>query len=137
MTTQAPNHAPLLIQRDYVDGGRLFWRVAAVDADANIGDYSPVVEFGIARTLKLRTLGSLVRNRSSQLVVTATASYDAIPGVAVKIWGAGIRPRTAKTNASGRVIFKLRPPKKGAIYIRATKSGFKTATMKVTVRGAY
>ena len=40
----------------------------------------------------------------------------------------------AKTNSLGRVEFKLKPPKKGTIYIRATKAGYNTATATVTVR---
>ena len=63
VTTEAPNHAPYLLQRDYTDGGRLFWRVAALDADANLGDFSPVGEFGIAQTLRLRTIGTPNKGR--------------------------------------------------------------------------
>jgi len=134
VTTQAPNHAPYLLQRDYVDGGRLFWRVAALDADANLGDFSPVGEFGIAQTLRLRTLGTPNKGRKAPFTVIATAKFTGVPGVRVKIWGAGLTARSAKTNASGRVTFNIKPRRKGTIYVRATKIGFKTATTKVAVR---
>ncbi len=91
MTTEATNHAPLLSQRDYTDGGKLYWRVAAVDADANVGDFSPVQQFGLDQPLRLRTLGSPVRGRTGNLTVIATTSLDPIPGVSVRIWGAGLK----------------------------------------------
>ena len=134
MTTEATNHAPLLSQREYSDGGKLYWRVAAVDADANVGDFSPVQQFGLDQPLRLRTLGSAVRGRAGQLTIIATTRLDPIPGVSVRVWGAGLTARTVKTKANGRVVIKLKPKKKGVIYFRGTKAGFKTTTIKVTVR---
>ncbi len=134
MTTEATNHAPLLIQRDYTDGGNLYWRVAAVDADANVGDFSPVQQFGIDQPLRLRTLGTAIRGRASQLTVITSTSLDPVAGVSVRIWGAGLTARTVKTKANGRVIVSLKAKKKGVIYFRATKAGFKMATTKVTVK---
>ena len=80
-TTEAPNHAPLLIAPDYVDGGQLYWRVAAIDADNNIGDYSPVPSSGSPARCRLRTLGSLVRKPRRAAHGHRHGLVDPIPGV--------------------------------------------------------
>ena len=47
--------------------------------------------------------------------------------------GVGIRAVTKKTNKLGQVVFKVRPKKKGKLYVTATKTGFQAAygTLKV------
>jgi hypothetical protein len=134
LTTEATNHAPLLLQGDYADGGKLYWRVAAVDADLNVGDFSPVQQIGIDRPLRLRILGTPIRGRNSKLTVVATSQLDQIVGVSLRIWGAGLKARTVKTKANGRVTFTVKPKKKGLIYVRGTKVGFNTANTNVPVR---
>ena len=134
MTTETTNHAPLLSQRDVLDGGTLYWRVAAVDADANVGDFSPV-----SSSASTRRCGC---GRSVPPFAGGAGAADrhrddeprSDPRRAVRIWGAGLKARTVKTKANGRVVVKLKPKKKGIIYFRGTKAGFKTATTKVTVR---
>ncbi len=136
LTTEATNHAPKLIQRDYSDGGALYWRVAAVDADGNLGDFSPVLQFGIDQPLRVRTLGAPIRGRASTLTVITSTTLDPVPGASVRIWGAGLKARTVKTKANGRIVIKVKPKKKGFIYFRATKAGFKMGTTQVAVRVA-
>ena len=51
-TTQTTAHASLLTAGAYTNGGNFFWRVAMVDADGNVGDYS------VARPFTLPPLGS-------------------------------------------------------------------------------
>jgi hypothetical protein len=47
-TTEGPTVAPTLNQGGYAKGGTFYWRVAAVDADGNRGNFSPT------RTFRLR-----------------------------------------------------------------------------------
>ena len=52
ITTQTTAHAPLLTSAAFANGGNFFWRVAMIDADNNLGDYSA------ARPFTLPPLGS-------------------------------------------------------------------------------
>jgi hypothetical protein len=134
VTTQGTSYAPRLTHPAYVDGGPLYWRVAMVDADSNRGDYSPAQLVGLIRTMRMQAMGALWKKRPSNLMVWTRTSTKGIPGVKVRVWGAGLSPRTKKTASDGRISFKLTPRKKGVIYVRATKPGYRTATAKVTVK---
>jgi hypothetical protein len=134
LLTQAPNHAPLLTQRDYLDGGTFFWRVAAIDADGNVGDYTGTQQITTTRRMRLTTYGTPVRKRRSTIIVSTRTSRAAIGGVRVRLWGAGVTARTKTTRADGRVTFSITPRRRGRIYVRATKAGFYTAQTSVAVR---
>jgi len=134
LLTQAPNHAPLLTQRDYMDGGTFYWRVAAIDADGNVGDYTATQQIVTTRRMRLSTYGSPTARRTTSLVVMTRTSRGALGGVRVRIWGAGLRARTKRTTADGRVTFSVTPRKRGRIYVRATKAGFYTTQTSVVVR---
>jgi len=134
VTTQSTAYAPLLKHPAYIDGGSLYWRVAMVDADSNRGDYSPAQPVGLIRTMRMQVMGTLWRRRQSTLLVLTRTSTKGIPGVKVRVWGAGLTARVKKTTSDGRVEFRLTPKRKGTVYIRATKAGYRTATAKVAVR---
>ena len=51
VTTDNTAYAPLLTQPVYTTGGTLYWRVAAVDAERNQGDYSPAQKIGLAKQI--------------------------------------------------------------------------------------
>jgi hypothetical protein len=125
-TTQATNYAPLLTQRDYVNGGQLYWRVAAMDADGNQGDWSPVQAFGIPQTMRLRALGSPIRGRRTTLTVTVTSGRGPVAGATVRVRVPGMRLRARATDATGRARFVIRPTRRGRVIVTATKGGFVT-----------
>ncbi len=134
MTTQSTGHAPLLTQQDYTDGGSFYWRVATIDADLNRGDWSTPKTIALIRTLQLNAYGSLYRGQLSTLTVFTRTSKGTLPGVSIRVWGAGLKARTAKTNSAGRLTLRFTPPRKGTLYIRASKAGFRTTTMTLPVR---
>ena len=134
VTVQNTNYAPLLKHPAYIDGGPLYWRVAVVDADANRGDYSPAQLVGLIRTMRLQAYGVLYKRRPGVLTVFTRTSASGIPGVNIRVWGAGLSPRVKKTTSMGRAEFKLTPRRKGTIYVRATKAGYRTASTKLPVR---
>jgi hypothetical protein len=136
VTTEVPVYAPLMTQHDYVDGGVLYWHVAAIDADDNIGDYSPVKQVGILQTMRLRTQGYLARGRPTTFTVIATWVTHPVKGAKIRIWGAGLTARVKATSSAGKVSFSIRPRKRGKLYIRATKGGFRTLNTYVVVRPA-
>jgi hypothetical protein len=134
VTVQNTNYAPLLKHPTYIEGGPLYWRVAVVDADLNRGDYSPAQLVGLIRTMRLQAFGSLWKGRPGVLTVFTRTSTSGIPGVNIRVWGAGLSPRVKKTNSMGRVEFKLTPRRKGTMYVRATKAGYRTASTTLPVR---
>jgi len=136
VTTEVPVYAPPMTQNDYIDGGVLYWHVAAIDADENIGDFSPVKQVGILQTMRLRTQGYLARGRLSTFTVIATWVTHPVKGAKIRIWGAGLTPRVKATSSAGKVSFSIRPRKRGRLYIRATKGGFRTLNTSVVVRPA-
>jgi len=134
VNTQGTSYAPLLKLPAYIDGGPLYWRVAVVDADANRGDYSAAQLVGLIRTMRMQAMGTLWKRRKSTLLVLTRTSTKGIPGVSVRVWGAGLTARVKKTTSDGRVEFRLTPRRKGTVYIRATKAGYRVATARVAVR---
>jgi hypothetical protein len=52
----------------------------------------------------------------------------------VRLTGLGIRPVSRATNKRGQVVFKVRPKKKGKLFVTATKSGFQPAYGALKVR---
>ena len=53
VTQDGARFAPTLTSDGYVNGGRLFWHVAAVDAEGNQGDWSPTSKVTLAKGLKI------------------------------------------------------------------------------------
>jgi len=134
--TQAPNYAPLLTQSDYVNGGRLYWRVAAIDADNNLGDYTAPQEFGIAQSMRLRAFGSPIKGRRTTISVSVASARGPVAGARVRVWGGGMRSRAKLTNAEGRATFAVRPTRRGRVYVVATKAEFVGAKTSIAIRVA-
>jgi large repetitive protein len=132
-TTQTTAYAPLLTLRDYVTGGTIYWRVAAIDADNNVGDYTGAQNFGIAQAMRVRAMGAAIRGQRTKLTVFVSATTG-VAGARVRVAGAGMRARAKTTNAAGRAEFQIRPTRRGQITITVTKPGFRTVSTTVAVR---
>jgi hypothetical protein len=129
------SYAPKLNDVAYLSGNQLYWRVAGIDNDGNLGDFSPAQPLSLLPRMKLKVKGSLRKRRRSTVYVTvmnATGSY--MTGVKVKVIGAGVKSRTLSTNMWGQVHFKLRPSRRGRVLFTAKKSGFQSAGMTLRVR---
>jgi hypothetical protein len=132
----------------FTNGGNFFWRVAMVDADNNLGDYS------VARPFTLPAMGSgggstptvqrfrgsftgyPVRNRWRTVTLTVrNGSFQLVPGANVRISGAGVRAVTKRTGTGGKVSFRLRATRYPArVAFRVTKLNFTAATYYRSVR---
>jgi hypothetical protein len=140
-------YAPLLTSPTYLAGGSFWWRVAAMDEDRNIGDFSASQKFDLPKTstgqtaltrlrmtLKLRKL-----KQGRRVLVTVKANGRASRGVLVRVFANGVTPRKAKTNAKGQVTFRLRKLGRGKNLMRrqllfhAAKTGFLPATKTLKV----
>ena len=126
MNTQTTAYAPLLINGTYTAGGTFYWRVAVVDTDSNVGDYTPVRSFAlppittpggsggggstpVAQKFKVMSSGSPTRNKLKTITLTVrNASFQPVAGASVRVSGAGVRAATKQTGATGKVSFRIR-----------------------------
>ena len=66
MTTDNTSYAPLLLHPNYVNGGTLFWRVAAMDENRNTGEFAPAQKINIAQRLRMAANGQPRRRRRTR-----------------------------------------------------------------------
>ena len=83
--TQNTAVAPLLNLSQYIEGGNVYWRVAARDADGNQGAWTTPQLLTMPALIHLTVTGSVSKGTTTTLKVTArTGAGKAIAGVSVK-----------------------------------------------------
>jgi hypothetical protein len=133
--TENTSYAPKLTDVAYLSGNQLYWRVAGVDADDNVGDFSPPQQLSLLPKLKLSATGKLRKRRRTSVSITVkNASGTWMAGVAVHVLGAGVKAQTRKTSRWGVATFKLRPTKRGRVLFTAKSAGFQAAAVTLRVR---
>jgi hypothetical protein len=134
VTTDNTAYAPKLSNVAYLSGNQLYWHVAGVDADGNVGDFSPAQPLSLLPKLSLSLKGKLRKKRRSQVTVTVkNAGGTWMSGVRVRATGAGVS-QARTTNSFGVARFVLRPKKRGRVLFTARKSGFQSAGRTLRVR---
>jgi hypothetical protein len=134
VTTDNTSYAPLLMSPGFARKP-LFWRVAGVDEGNNVGDFIPAQKIGAAKGMRLVARGRAVRRRSSVVTITVRdLTGAALTGATVRVSGAGVRPRAARTKKGGKVRFSVRPTRRGKLAFRATKAGYTPAVTTTRVR---
>jgi hypothetical protein len=135
VTTDNTAYAPKLSDVAYLSGNQLYWRVAGVDADGNVGDFSPAQTLSLLPRMKLTVKGSLRKRRRSTVSITVkNGSGNWMQGVKVRVVGAGVKAQTRTTSMWGVARFTLRPTKRGRVLFTAKKSGFQSAGITLRVR---
>jgi hypothetical protein len=135
VTTDNTSYAPLLTHPFYVMGGSFYWRVAGRDKAFNVGDWTQAQRIDISQRLRVAVNRAVPRRRWTRVRVTVSdPALKRIAGARVRVSGAGLRPRSGKTNRSGQVSFRLRPRKRGRILFSASKPGFAPGTLSMRVR---
>jgi hypothetical protein len=117
----------------YGNGGTIYWRVATVDDDGNVGAYT-------TSTLTLPTKMTISSSATAihKGVVTSvtftvkSVSGTGVVGASVHVSGAGVTAATKTTGTGGKVTFKLKPTKTGKITVTASKTAFYKASMTVS-----
>jgi hypothetical protein len=133
--TDNTSYAPKLTDVAYLSGNQLYWRVAGIDNDDNLGDFAPAQPLSLLPRMKMTVKGRLRRRRRSTVSVTVlSASGSYMQGVKVKVIGAGVKAQTHRTSMWGVARFRLRPSKRGRVLFTAKKSGFQSAGMTLRVR---
>jgi hypothetical protein len=134
VTQDTTSFAPSLSSSGYTNGGLLLWRVAAVDAEGNQGDWSPAAKVALAKAIKVS--GSATPSKGKSLAVKVTvldANNKPIKNATVRVAGAGTPPRAKRTNKKGVVILKVRPTSKGDVIFQATKAGYQLGKLVDTI----
>ena len=147
--TDNTSYAPTLLSYAYRSGGTFWWRVAALDEDRNIGDFSPAQQFTLAKQpgsgttslTRLKLATKLVRvKKGRRVIVTVRANGRAARGAVVRAFGRGVTPRKAKTNRYGRVTFGVKKLGRGKTLARrklqfqAAKTGFMPGLRSINFR---
>ena len=131
----APESWPKMDKRDWQDGGTMYWRVAAMDLKANVGDYTAAQVIRMSSRMNVKPQGVAVRGKLSTIkIMVTTFDNKPIKKALVAISGAGLKPRGVRTNAKGFVTVKIKAPKKGTITFRATMKNFRTGVVTMVVR---
>jgi hypothetical protein len=132
--TANSNYAPRMTQPGFQNGGQLYWRVAALDEGGNAGGYA-VGSLRLPGRMRVMVVGVLrKRKRGSVTVAVTTAKGQPIRRARVKVKGAGVRSRTARTGKKGRVKLSLRPRRRGSVTFQVSKRGFRSGKAALAVR---
>jgi hypothetical protein len=122
------------MQQGYQEGGKLYWRVAALDEGRNVGAWATRA-LTTLKQMKVSATGRLVRRRKGVVTIKVTDSRRrAIRKARIKVSGAGIQAKTKSTSKRGTVRFKLRPRRKGRVVFRALKVGYQPGSAAVRIR---
>jgi hypothetical protein len=137
-STDNPTFAPTLNSFSYTSGGSFYWRVAAVDADGNVGDFAtrtfdlPALTTApaVLKNFSVSTKGSFVKNRyrSVYVYVKDAASSVAVANATVRLSGCGVLV-TKVTGPAGAVKFYKKVTKTGTATFRISRSGYNTKSI--------
>jgi hypothetical protein len=135
VVTDLSSYAPLLLRPQYETGGTLYWRVAGVDEERNVGAFTQIQQIRLAERMRLSVNSRPVRGRLSRVVVTLkSAAGEPVRGATVRATGAGVARRAARTGRTGKAILRLRLSRRGTLVLRATRAGFQPATYSIKIR---
>jgi hypothetical protein len=133
-TVQGTDYAPFLTQPGFRAGGRLYWRVAAVEEGGNVGAWAarPLV---LRKAMKVTASGLLFKRKRGTAVVAVTdAKGRPVRGVRVSPSGAGVHTRPKRSGKKGKVQFRIRARRRGTVVFRARKGGFGPGRAALRVR---
>jgi hypothetical protein len=135
-TTDNASYAPTMTQYGYNAGGTLYWRVSAVDEDHNQGDWSSTGQIQMLPRMRLSVSGTPRHRKRSRFTIRVEKfAGGALAKASVRVTGPGMRGKSGRTNARGKLTLYLKPGRKGTkLTFRATKAGYQAAYVTVKVR---
>ena len=132
-STDQTTYTPTLDQDGFKNGGRLYWRVAAIDPDGNLGAFTPAKAIVLAKRMDVRLDGALTKGATGVVTVTVLdAKGVPVRRAEVRVTAGGTAKRK-RTNAKGVAVLKIRVRKSGTVKIQASKAGFQLGGASVVV----
>ena len=126
--------APDLQKPAYRKSGPLYWRVASVDSDNNVGAYTSK-RISAGKPMSVKLFGTVRRSATSTVRVRVrNGAGKALSGAKVRVAGAGARAQTKTTSRSGTVTLRVRPTRAGKVTFTVTKSGYAEKAPTLAVR---
>jgi hypothetical protein len=133
VTTDNTSFAPKLTSRSYVNGGRLYWRVASIDEGGNVGGYTTGA-FALPKQIKVIVKGHLMRGATATARVAVTdARGKPVSRAKVRVSGGGISAVAKRTTRRGKIVFRLRPRRRGMVTFSASKGGYRSGSLRIKV----
>jgi hypothetical protein len=133
-TTDQSAYAPLLTQQDFIDGGSMYWRVAVVDPDGNVGAFSKGKKFTLLARMQVQISGQPPKGTPGVVTVAVVdAKGKPLKGAAVKLRGAGINTGSHRTSKKGVVTFAVKPTRAGDLTATVTKKLYKVGSGVVQI----
>src|SRR5688500_2275114 len=104
--------------------GPLYWRVATVDSDNNVGGFtSRRISAGKLMTVKL--FGSVRRGATTAVRVRVrSGNGKGLSGARIVVSGAGVKSASKRTAKNGTATFRVRPTRAGSVTFSVTKDGY-------------
>jgi len=131
-TTENLAIAPTLTTQAFLDGGRLFWRVAAIDEGNNVGGFATGT-FKTPKRMVVQVSGGVTKGTRAPIVVTVKdARGRAVKRAKVAVSGAG-RAKARRTNKRGIARLSVRARRKGTVKFRVTRSGYQAGVATLAV----
>jgi hypothetical protein len=128
-TTDQASYTPLLTEQDFIDGGAMYWRVAVIDPDANVGAYSKGKKFTLLARMQVQMTGQPPKGTRAVVTVTVVnAKGKPLKKASVKLLGAGVKTKAKKTNKKGIVTFSIKPTRAGNLTASATLKLYKAGS---------
>jgi len=116
-----------------VNGGKLYWRVAALDEGNNVGGFA-TGSLRLPRGMRITVLGLLQRRRANVVTVMVTnPAGRPVPGASVIARGAGTRSGRRRTGRRGSLRVRIRPNRRGQVTFTASKRGYRPGKAAVPV----
>jgi hypothetical protein len=132
--TDLASYTPTLTQQDFLDGGVMYWRVAVIDPDGNVGAFSKPRKFALLARMQVQLTGQPPHGQAAPVTVTVlNAQGKPIKGVAVRLSGSGVRTSAHRTNKKGIVIITVKPSRTGNLVATATKKRFRPGSTVVQI----
>ena len=130
-TTDQSSYTPVLTQQDFIDGGAMYWRVAVVDPDGNVGRVQQGQEVHAPGAHAGASHGPAGARAARPVVIVTVlnAKGKPIKGAAVKLarrrrQDRGAQRRTRRASST----FSVKPTRTGNLTATATKKLFKVGT---------
>ena len=106
-------------------------------------DEQPLASASIAQIQQVSLLprmhlvasGKLKKKRMRRVSLHVTGADGlSLSGVTVRVSGAGLKARSKRSSKYGNLSFLLKPPRRGTVLFRATKTGYQVALASLRVR---